>query len=400
MASKSAHQGRKHAGQEVKSRLVLNFPGFEQTDSVAQLGRLRYGAEQTGKIWGFEIAQDDLAHEEGTHHTVAGFHARGGNWNTDVRLVQFRWNDIVHAYERDSFPGGFLKNLKKYFAFFADGTVRRYRKASWRYWGFTIYPLLLAAIAFAIVFGVIWALTGSLLLNAIASLAATLFFCKWPGDKLYVPLTIADWGFARDMVNRENPEIEDRFAEFGKTVATEIAASKHDEIIIVGHSFGSLWAVTAMSLALERNPGLFEGKTVRFLALGSSMLKIALAPAASHIRVHWQRVMAQKELFWHEIQTKDDLIAFYKSDPFEQVGIAHPEAKYGITRIRFSKGMAKDRYRAMRKSFYRTHRQYILYYDKRVSFDYMLRLFGPLSVKTLALDDEAASRIDRDGRLG
>ena len=54
----------------------------------------------------------------------------------------------------------------------------------------------------------------------------------------------------------------------------------------------------------------------------------------------------------------------------------------------------------MRKSFYRTHRQYILYYDKRVSFDYMLRLFGPLSVKTLALDDEAASRIDRDGRLG
>ena len=400
MASKSAHQGRKHAGQEVKSRLVLNFPGFEQTDSVAQLGRLRYGAEQTGKIWGFEIAQDDLAHEEGTHHTVAGFHARGGNWNTDVRLVQFRWNDIVHAYERDSFPGGFLKNLKKYFAFFADGTVRRYRKASWRYWGFTIYPLLLAAIAFAIVFGVIWALTDSLLLNAIASLAATLFFCKWPGDKLYVPLTIADWGFARDMVNRENPEIEDRFAEFGKTVATEIAASKHDEIIIVGHSFGSLWAVTAMSLALERNPGLFEGKTIRFLALGSSMLKIALAPAASHIRVHWQRVMAQKELFWHEIQTKDDLIAFYKSDPFEQVGIAHPEAEYAITRIRFSKGMAKDRYRAMRKSFYRTHRQYILYYDKRVSFDYMLRLFGPLSVKTLALDDEAASRIDRDGRLG
>ena len=42
----------------------------------------------------------------------------------------------------------------------------------------------------------------------------------------------------------------------------------------------------------------------------------------------------------------------------------------------------------------------MLYYDKRVSFDYMLRLFGPLSVKTLALDDEAANRIDRNGRLG
>lgn len=398
MAKRTGNRGAA-AGQEVKSRLVLNFPGFEQTDSVAQLGRLRYGAEQTGKIWGFEITQDDLLHEEGTHHTIAGFHARGGNWETDVRLVQFRWNDIVHAYEQDGFPGGFLKNLKKYFAFFADGTVRRYRKASWRYWAFTIYPLLLAALCFLIIFGLIWWLTGSLILNAAISLAATLFLCKWPGDKLYVPLTIADWGFARDMVNRENPEIEERFREFGRTVAAEITASKHDEIVIVGHSFGSLWAVAALSLALEKDPALLEGKSIRFLALGSSMLKIALAPAASHIRVHWQRLMAQPELFWHEIQTKDDLIAFYKSDPFEQAGITHPEADYKITRIRFSKGVAKQRYRAVRKSPYRTHRQYILYYDKRVSFDYMLRLFGPFSVKTLALDDDATGRIDKDGRL-
>ena len=383
----------------IRSRLVLNFPGFEQTDSVAQLGRLRHGAEQTGKIWGFAVTQDDLVDKEGTHHTVAGFHARGAEWETEIRIVQFRWNDIVHAYERDSFPGGFLKNLKKYLAFFADGTVGRYRKASWRYWGFTIYPLLLAAIAFLLVFGIIWMLTGSILLNAIVSLIVTLFLCKWPGDKLYVPLTIADWGFARDMVNRENHEIEDRFAEFGKTAASEIAASDHDEIVVVGHSFGSLWAVAALSLALEENPQLFEGKKIRFLALGSSMLKIALTPDAEYMRDHWKRVMAQKELFWHEIQTKDDLIAFYKSDPFEQVDMKKPEAGYEITRIRFSKGMEKKRYRNMRKSFYRTHRQYILYYDKRVPFDYMVRLFGPLGVKQLAEQPEKIHEIDPAGNL-
>lgn len=405
-----AYDFRKIGGdklQEVRSRLVLNFPGFEQTDSISQLGRLRYGAEQTGKIWGFDVSQGDLHHPEGSHHTEAEFAARGENWETAVRLIQFRWNDIVHAYEKDSFPGGFLKNLKKYFAFFIDGTVRNYRKASWRYWGFTIFPILLFVIFIAVavlvsnLFSGLIALPGSLhwLVTLVMGTGIFLALCKWPGDRLYLILTIADWGFARDMVHRSNPAIEARFAEFAETTAMEIMRSRHDEIVIVGHSFGSLWAVAALAQALEQSPDLLKGRRVHILGLGSSMLKIALARDAGFMRDYWKRIMEQPEVFWHEIQTKDDLIAFYKCDPFEQVDIKKPKAGYTITRIRFSKGMEKKRYKAMRKSFYRTHRQYILYYDKRVAYDYMLRLMGPLSVKTLALEDDAHKRIDKSGAL-
>ena len=201
------------------------------------------------------------------------------------------------------------------------------------------------------------------------------------------------------MVHRINPAIESRFAEFGETLQKQIAASSQDEIVIVGHSFGSLWAVAALAQAMERDANLLKGKKVRFLALGSSLLKIALAKDATFMRGYWQSVMQQPEIFWHEVQTKDDLIAFYKCDPFEQVDIPRPKAEYEITRIRFSKGMEKKRYKAMRKSFYRTHRQYILYYDKRVAFDYMLRLFGPFSAKTLATDGGAHARIDENGTL-
>jgi len=396
------------ATEQVRSRLVLNFPGFEQTDSIAQLGRLRYGAEQTGEIWGFGVEQGEMHHPENSHHTFAAFNARGANWKTDIRLVQFRWNDIVHAYERDSFPGGYLKNYRKYLAFFLDGTVGNYRRASSRYWGFTLFPLLLTLVMIILSWFVAGFMLGWLGLGAAITiplqLAMTvvlaLALSKWPGDRLYLPLTIADWGFARDMVDRSNQEIESRFAEFGDTVGEEISKSGCDEIIIVGHSFGSLWAVSALAGALRQKPDLLKGKKVRFLALGSSMLKIALCPDATFIRENWQRVTSEPNLFWHEIQTKDDWIAFYKSDPFEQKNIAKPESEYIISRIRFADGMAKKRYRAMRKSFYRTHRQYILYYDKRVPFDYMLRLFGPLDAKTLAQDKQAHLRIDPEGRLG
>ncbi len=391
--------GTKGPVQQVRTRLVLNFPGFEQTDSIAQLGRLRYGAEQTGRIWGFEVGQGDLQNPDDRHHTQADFTASGANWQTAVRLIQFRWNDIVHAYEKDSFPGGFLKNLGKFAAFFTDGTVGKYRRASWRYWGFTIFPLLLAVIFALITWLLLWLADAPLWLHILLIPLATLVLCKWPGDRLYVTLTIADWGFARDMVNRSNPEIEARFAEFAATTAEEIAASTHDEIIVVGHSFGSLWAVAALGQALEGNPNLLEGRKVHFLALGSSMLKIALARDAGFMRDYWRLVMQQEQIFWHEIQTKDDLIAFYKCDPFEEAGIKQMQAEYAITRIRFSKGMDKKRYKAMRKSFYRTHRQYILYYDKRVAFDYMLRLMGPFSVRQLAGDEDAHKRIDKNGAL-
>jgi len=377
--------------QKIATRLVLNFPGFEKTDSEAQLGRLLYSANGSGKAWGFVSERTETVHEGDSHFTAAGFLTRGDGWQTGTRVVQFRWNDIVHGYEFAPFPAGFLRSLGKFLHFFTDGTVKRYLQASWRYFGFTIYPFLVC-FAFAFLAGgffhfvlshaglagwILWAVLLPL------TLLLTLIFCRWPGEKLYIPMTIADWGFARDMIERANPEIEARFAEFGKETAREIEMSRHDEIVIVGHSFGAVWAVEALARALRDNPELLAGKQLTFLALGSSIAKIALAPDAQWMRDSVAVAAGQKNLFWHEIQTKDDFIAFYKAEPFKILGLNRP-ADFRLQRIRFSEGIGKKRYRAIRKSMYRTHRQYILHYDKRVLFDTMLRLFGPISARHLA----------------
>lgn len=391
----------------IATRLVLNFPGFEQTSLEHQLGRLQNSAEQTGRVWGFRRKPDAAASDPSGHHAVVESLTEGGNWQVRTKLVQFSWNDIVAAYEREPFPRGFFRNLPKFLAFFLDGTTRRYRKASLRYWGFTIFPILLIAIFCLIAYGFLWQLLPLLGLAEVIgmplrlALAALLVLglCKYPGDALYLNLTIADWGFARDMVLRTNPEIEARFDAFAAVTAREIRASRHDEIIVVGHSFGSIWAVAALARALDAEPGLIDGKRLTFLALGSSILKIALAPKAEFLRNHLETVIGNGNLFWHEIQTKDDWIAFYKSDPFAPAGIKPPKKRYQVDRIRFKKGMAKSRYRSMRKSFYRTHRQYILYYDQRVAFDFVLRLFGPFEARSLARSGKPENLIDANGRV-
>ncbi len=199
----------------------------------------------------------------------------------------------------------------------------RYFRHAMRYWGFTIFPLLLIGLFVAVTLvGSLYFLGWLGLAGAgkwIASLALsailTLVLCKWPGERAYLLLTVNDWGFARDMVNRSNPVIERRYAEYAETLAAEIANSDHDEIVIAGHSFGAVWAAAALALALERQPDLLAGRNVTFLALGSSLLKIAFAPKAQFMRDWMASIVAEPDLFWHEIQTKDDLIAFYKADP-------------------------------------------------------------------------------------
>lgn len=388
----------------VATRLVLNFPGFEQTGPIHQLGRIAHSAEKTGEIWAFDYERVSAEEAGEAHHATSLHRANGANWQVETRLIQFSWNDVIREYEKERFPLGLIKNLPKYLAFFFDGTVYRYFKASPRYWGFTIYPLL-ALILFAAIAGAIafWLLPlfglASPLLTVPFFLALILLFCRWPGKRWYMSLTIDDWGFARDMVKRDNKAIEARFEEFAETLGEEIAASDHDEILIVGHSFGAVWAVAALAIALEKSPELLKGKPVTFLALGSSILKIALAPDAGFMREYVGRVIAEPDLFWHEIQTKDDLIAFYKADPFEAMGIEHRRAVIRIDRVKYKKAMDKKRYRTMRKSFYRTHRQYILYQDKRVVYDTLLRFFGPLSARQLAFLPEAEKRIDPTGKL-
>jgi len=170
-------------------------------------------------------------------------------------------------------------------------------------------------------------------------------------------------------------------------------------LAIAGHSFGAVWAAAALALALERQPDLLAGRNVTFLALGSSLLKIAFAPKAQFMRDWMASIVAAPDLFWHEIQTKDDLIAFYKADPFAVLGITGLKAQMKIDRVRFSEAMERKRYRAMRKSFYRTHRQYILYSDKRVASDSLLRFFAPVSARELALHPRRVSEIDAPSGL-
>lgn len=368
------------------NRLVLNFPGFETTGSVHQIERLTAGSIKTAGLWNFEVERSNIEENPEEHKTDTRFSSAGNGWTATTRYVHFSWADIISEYEDKPYPKSLLVHFPKYLTFFLDGSVLKYSKASRRYWGFTIYPLLLM-IVFGLVsyFGMASLLSGvSSIWIILASLTVFLLLCKWPGDRFYVNLSINDWAFARDMCNSENPKIDKRYELFANQIIEEVSQSKPDEILIVGHSFGSVWAVTALAMALEKEPNLFLSKRVTFLALGSSLLKIGLVRRAQFFRDAVAKVLSQKDLVWHDIQTKTDFISFYKSDPFKPMGIAETASEVIVHRVNFKHALTKSRHKKMMKSMYLAHRQYILYCDNRVHHDFQLRVIGPFFADELA----------------
>ncbi len=371
-------------------RLILNFPGFEPTDAVRQIDRLTHGGEKTASLWDFELERKSVIEEPDQHQAIATFNSTAAEWSTSSRFVQFSWQDIISTYENAPYPQSLFTNLPKYLSFFLDGSVFRYSRASRRYWGFTIYPLLLmicfAAAAWA---GAYFSLSYMGLHWGFAVPPAIILFlalCRFPGDLFYVNLSINDWGFARDMCNGSNPKIEQRYEIFANQIANEIQQSNYDEILVVGHSFGAVWAVAGLAKALDKNPKLLKGTNITFLALGSSLLKIAIVPAAGFLKNQIEKVATEKSLLWHEIQTKTDFISFYKTDPFDVLGLKNTKCSYAAHRVNFKNALSKLRHRKMMKSMYLAHRQYILYADKRVHFDFQLRCFGPYFANDLARD--------------
>lgn len=389
------------ADSKVHNRLVLNFPGFEKIGTEACLDRLWYCARKTGEIFDFAVTPTDERETKGSCHGEREFVTRSAHWSVRTRVVQFDWYDIVESYENQAYPVGFIRNLRKYLVIFFDGTLRQYLRASRLYFVFSIYPIILillfALMGMAVAVALVQAigLTGGIGLVATLSVGIVLWFllCRWPGDFLFLNTTISNWGFAWDLTNRNSAGITERMANFADVVAREIRTSQHDEITICGHSLGCVWAICALSMALEKDSDLLKDKKVGFLSLGSSHLKIALCTEAIWLRDFLQSVLDQPSVYWHEFQSKDDVIAFYKADPFAPIDIAGFAARHKVDRVRFKHGMSRQRYRAMKRSLYLTHNQYVRYYQKPVSFDFYIRLFGPISVPDLAEDPDLIHRL-------
>jgi len=390
----------------VRKRCFVQMTGYEPVGPERQYHRFiremaRYHAAWNvhGQASPFHLEADGAV----AHWSIE---TAGPNWRVTTDFYQFRWDEFITADMAQSdwlrFPLGIAAMLE----FILTGTTLRYFVVAWRYGCFFLYPLLFIA-------GMSW-LAIALTRFAVAHVAPPFPMVLAPllwlaifvalrasfGRIVQIRYALDDWYFARDLAHRARPDVEARLDRLAEAFVRLVGETDADEIVFDGHSLGAPLSITVLDRALKLDPQLgSRGKPIHLVSSGSSLLKVALHPAAGWLRDAVSRIARAPGVYWVEYQALVDIINVYKVDPVVALGFpATGQPRVRIIRIRLM--LEEATYRRFQLNWLRIHRQAVMGNERRYFYDYYMLCCGPLALADrLDNPDEAVAAFAADGRL-
>jgi pimeloyl-ACP methyl ester carboxylesterase len=224
---------------------------------------------------------------------------------------------------------------------------------------------------------------------------------RWTlGRMVSIGYALDDWYFARDLVHRARPPLEERLNRFAHELVRLVRETDADEIVVDGHSLGAPLSLSVVDRALKLDPQLGgRGKPLHLVSSGSSLLKVALHPAAAWLREAVGRVANAPAIYWVEYQALVDVINVYKVDPVTALGMA-ATGKPIVKIIRIRMMVEEHTYRRIQLNFLRIHRQAVMGNERRYFYDYYMLCCGPMALADRVDNpDQAVAAFAHDGSL-
>ncbi|HYF08781.1 MAG TPA: hypothetical protein VD970_14245, partial [Acetobacteraceae bacterium] len=214
--------------------------------------------------------------------------------------------------------------------------------------------------------------------------------------RLLLDVMLADWRFAVDIARGRSPAYAARIQRFAEEIRDAMTRPGVEEVVLVGHSLGAVFAVQALAEALRRDPRLLarpEGPRLRLIGLGSSVLKIALHPAAAELRADLAALALTPGLDWTDYASRRDALSFERAEAVATLSLPGRGAR--LESIHPRDMLDAGGWRRIAWQPLRIHRQYVMGNRRRYFLDFALLCCGPLP---------AGWRADRvlgaDGALG
>lgn len=361
-------------------RLVLSFPGFEPLPVDVHCDRFAREARRTAPVFGMDLAiSEPVVHAEPGHVATGRFavDASGEGWRTRSEIVIFGLGDVFAVYAARGLATRIGSGLLGLADFVVTGTVWRYLVTSWRYMFFVLYPIAVVTVLLGASAGVGIAVAGasSVLLGWLAgcaALAALGGLVLLAEGTLHFLLIMDDWTFARDLVREARPAVRGLLATIAADSAQLIRAADADETIVVAHSIGAVVAAEVLASALSEGAAR---QPVGLLTVGSSLLKVGLHPSARHLRES-VRELARRRIPWLDVQAHTDVLNFFGAHPAKLL-TGGDAGGCVTTGVRFRHQLSDARYRAIRRNFFRVHRQFVYGVERRTGYAYHAILCGP-----------------------
>jgi hypothetical protein len=375
-----------------RRRHVFHIAGYDPVSAQQQHRRFGRQLAIFKQTWDIQAAASELGQTNSNPSWSAT--AAGPNWEAEAVVELLAWDDLVIKDAAGSRIVRLLRALVAYANLLRTGTLFRYAAANQRYFLFAIVPLVEAILLGIVAWSVAWFLAGRAGLSphveyfvaAIGGLGVFLLLLEWPGRRWRIYQAFDDWILSLDYIYGKRPDLDARLDAFAARIASEAARGTADEVIVLGHSLGAIFAVDAVARAYAKNAELGrKGSSLSIVTVGATIPKCALHPAAQRLRDQIKAVVNEPSIFWVEYQSRADPISFYRFHPATLRRISGKEdnldSKPLIRRVQIKDMLQPKTFAKYRLRVLRLHYQFVMANERRAPYDFFMMICGPVLLK-------------------
>lgn len=375
----------------VRHRRVFYIPGYDPVHPrrYRELYR-KEGAAQA------EISGYDVTLTPGRDGARYGWHVEGRMDGAEVS-VDFDvlvWSDIVRDSMEQGIGATYLQLVRTAWTYIGSGALFRLMRLRKGPVIAALYPVmfLIVQLLLAIAAGacILWAgkvflipligLAGVVIALAagIAAAYGLLVWFKARDNKLFAYYLMHDYAYSAASKGANPPELEARMAEFTAEIAAALNGTT-DEVLVVGHSSGAHLGVSILADLIRQGRMPKGGPVLSFLTLGQVVPMVSFLPEAHQLRADLAYLSQRSELAWIDVTAPGDGCAFALCDPVS-VSVPPPKGKRWplVLSAAFTQTLSPERWRALRRRFFRLHFQYLCAFDRPGDYDYFRITAGPV----------------------
>lgn len=381
-----------HPGATVRRRHVLYMPGFDP------LGPKRYHAlyaDQStlqSRVNGMTLA---VGPREGRtphlDHWQVEANVDGVTVHTHYEM--FRWDDIVRAHWISSQVRLWWTSLSTIAHYFRVGAawraIRMQRRGPWLL-SLPLQVALLLVVWLLIGAGAAWRLQSTS--PAVFWGAVAVWVCgaaggslamRWAVRRFQLPWLMRSFIFTRELAEDRAPEMGARLDLFAERLSEVVTQGKVDEVLLVGHSSGSMLAVATLARALDRGLQPGSGMSLSLLTLGHCTPMWSTLPAAGPFRAALAAVSRAASWQWVDITAPADGACSALVDPTWGCGEVVPGAAGGRPKLlsaRFHTMFTPETYARILREPMRYHFQYLMASERPGAYDFFAITAGDQSL--------------------
>ncbi|PWE30149.1 lipase family protein [Pararhodobacter marinus] len=388
----------------VRRRRVFYVPGYDPFPPRRYREFYRKEGAAQAAISGYDFA---MQAETGGGHYVWRVETVIDGQDSEARVEVLVWSDLVQASMRRGILATYLLMLRTLWIFFSTGALGamiRLRPGpmltgAWPV-GMLSLQMLVALLGLCAVWWGAHALIGGwaghlagLVLGA-GAMAAILTGFRRLDTKFFAYYMLYD--FAQVAAHRGDygTDLAARLDGFADAVHAALSEG-NDEVLIVGHSSGAALAVT-LAAAVERRGLPADGARLALLTLGQAIPMQAFLPEATRLRADLNQLAQSEAVAWVDVTAKGDGVCFWLTDPPAVCGVA-PEAPVNplVFSAAFSETVSPEKWRQIRRQFFRLHIQYLACFERPRDYDYFQITAGPVLLADRYRGRMASPQVER-----